>query len=408
MPSSSCTSNPIFTLACCSCLRSRVVYDESRKSLRAAKSLQRMARSLSKAVDSHVAKLKQAVVPASRSYGLSSLPNEIIVRVINLVGQRDFSDPRKLRNTIWTFFEVPIFNACVTDAMPLLKRCKESPSRHYGSLPPSYPDVPLEEIFLTEHHRYSTREVTGSLGACRSLQHLEISTQFSVADLRKNLGASPDVCLPLLTSLRVSNERQIWTHEALQVILSKLEMPKLLHITANLHCIKENLEEGGDDIFSSVFGARVYPLVTTFELEEVSFGYNSVISYIDVQYVFRQMPALTSLLLGSFGIVDYVWPAVYNEEEPYYPVNLRFLRVEFDDTISLQSSRAYGSNPTFVLEELVCDEVLIQEVAVVTRQPEVFDAIQAIFPDAQWVSDRSILEDEDPGRDAPPMHDTFS
>lgn len=132
-----------------------------------------------------------------------------------------------------------------------------------------------------------------SLKQFASSQHLEISASFSMTDLSKDLDETPDVCLPQLTSLSISNGQQSWTHKPLQVILIKLVMPKLLRITASLHCRKADLvDKEGDGIFSCFFERRDFPRVTTFEFKKNTLGYGISIGTVHLQDVFIDMRRL--------------------------------------------------------------------------------------------------------------------
>lgn len=146
------TPYPIFpfnSLIWCRCRTSKQAYKTSYASLRGLKSLRHAVQSLAQLLDDGIAQMEDAVLPVSRHQGIMSLPNEIIVKIMTLVGEQLIFDPIQLKRTMWTFFEVPPFGSLVNDAKTLLRYWKESEAAWTGTLPDRRRSPMITKLFMT-------------------------------------------------------------------------------------------------------------------------------------------------------------------------------------------------------------------------------------------------------------------
>ena len=109
----------------CSCLTSKHAFTESLTTLRNLKHLRWIAYDLFHSIDVGIAQVEKEVLPAARYRGIRALPREILVSIMDMVGNVFATDPENLRTAMETFLCVEPFSDCFKDAKLLLRLWKK-------------------------------------------------------------------------------------------------------------------------------------------------------------------------------------------------------------------------------------------------------------------------------------------
>ena len=367
-----------------------------------------MVRTLSNFVDERVLKAKKPVIPASRSYGISALPNELVVRIMNLVGGQFYDDPRKLREFIWGFFDIPIFDACIKDVKLLLNRSKPHSGMDFlivGGIPTRFLNPYAEEFFFDDSDSYSFNKVIGTLGLLSELQRLDLGANFRLSDLNKNWQAET-VNLDQLRWLRIRNDYLRETHsitgsddalESLAMIVSGLRMPQLEHVVLDLDVSRVpsvKYVHVVDNLLRP--NLHTYENVHTFEVKRITESPKIRSREINLSKILMKTPALSSLILGSSDYVDYCI-----DIKPECLSKLHSVRFEFEDFgVRSEGGIAWtaGSQKAAFFCKRAKAKASLKKVIVKTSIEANFNAITRYVEDAEQVTSKSILEDWDDSR----------
>lgn len=368
-------------------------------SLRALNSLRRMVDSLSSVISDGISRMEKEVLPASRFYGINSLPSEIISDIMDLVGQELQVYPSRFKKMVRTFSFVPPFNSFVTEEKDLFNLQKMMDWTHIGCLPvPPIPGTPpsITRFCFTKPNNCSLREIRDVLAALTALEFLDIICHFSYHEITKGGDVVPVALLPRLQTLVISNFDQEkdfgifnplplgWkASEPLRRIIRVLDMPNLTRIVAWLFTdeTRKLSTKVLDDIFG--FPDLIYPHVQSFELEELIIPRPTARAHLDLSKLFRGFPSLTSLSLRSSNLIS------YRDTDGRLPASaLRHLTLHYGDH--------YGMRKTLMilrdnLPQLLQDTSL-STLEVASSYEEVFEEVRKAFPAARWMTDRSVLD----------------
>lgn len=185
--------------------------------------------------------MEKAVLPVSRYRGITTLPSEIMVRIMTLVGEQFLDDPEALKNAMWTFMDEPPFSYHVIDAIALKKHWKDCDTRTVvGGLPGSMACWTIETFIFSHHGDQTLEQILGAFESLSGLRHLEISCDFDREALRvPEYHSESSVTMSHLRSLFISNWSQSSCREGAETdslwdILQNMAMPILRTIRAVL------------------------------------------------------------------------------------------------------------------------------------------------------------------------------
>lgn len=241
-----------------------------------------------------------------------SLPAEAMVNIMTLVGAQFLYDPKELKQTLWTVFEVSPFRYFVNDARAQLRYWKGCDTAWAETLPHRRQGRTITRLFFSEHDGQTLREITTAFSALENLQHLEISCNFNFARLCQD----PAVVATMskLTSLRISNQRQTpeslgcnFLSEPVRLILHALHIPNLQRVEA----------------FTCIFDCPLLAINVMLGLPRCSFpsvkmlelGGSGRDSYDSrtLASMLQSLPALQQLMLRPYGTshtsLSLPWPA---------------------------------------------------------------------------------------------------
>ena len=175
-------------------------------------------------------------------------------------------------------------------------------------------------------------------------------------------------------------------------------MPKLQHVTADIYAKYPNTLALDPDVPSAVvydifgFPDRQYPTVTSFELENFELGSRSTKATMDLTLLFKCMPNLRALTLGSCNAINMVYKSPEAGADPakfYVPHHLERLRMDYSGHDVYEMTTGDQSNR--LLWSLNWWGVKLKELVIVSpSERHVIDA-QMVYRHATLVTSKSIL-----------------
>ena len=137
-------------------------YRESYASLRMLKNLRCIVESLAEDLNKKVAQVEEAVLPVSRYRGIKSLPSEVIVNIMTLVGGRFRTDTEKLDELMMTFLEVEPFSSHIPKALVFLQVWGRK-NTWPGTFPPSYRMDQTKMLYLSGALKFTLHDFINAM-----------------------------------------------------------------------------------------------------------------------------------------------------------------------------------------------------------------------------------------------------
>ena len=150
----------------------KAAYEESHDALRSLKNLLRAVDALASVVRAGVKQMEKEILPVSRHRGIRSLPSELVVNIMKLVGSQPDMSRESFKSLMFMFIRTPPFNIHLLEAEELVERWEYNDRTWDGRLPPR--DLVDSKAVITRFHftmenNYSLTEVQDGLEPLKAL-----------------------------------------------------------------------------------------------------------------------------------------------------------------------------------------------------------------------------------------------
>ena len=375
------------------------------------KALRKTVASLLATIDGEIEEMKVEVVPASRTYGLASLPDEMLLRILNfVVASYEWTDLWSIvRKELLRVTQVSQrFRRCASAAQGIHEygRFNEKPKRDFyfygnpdeiGHLRIPYETTTKLSVMDREFHPLTVATLLTNMP---SLKYLDINLIVQKVSLDEFDPDDFHGLLPQLEYLRVSNSWNPWEisdrwYTPLGHVFRGLSMPRLweVQLCGNFEDIgwnDQNLDELLDDLLD--IKHKSYGGVTRFVFLGLYCDMDSDMPTMYLNTFHRKFPDVEELHLHcnthAFSIDERGYADMGGDDsEPAINLApLKRLRISFE----------YPPNdterPSLLLEEMRKFGAVLEEVVIDRADDSVIQDARSVFPRAHRVTSTSLCE----------------